>query len=65
MKRKQKNLWINFMKMNDREIIKGIMLMLEDENINVTKLSKRIGYENYKKFDKACMEAFKIIKNDK
>ena len=51
--------------MNDREIIKGIMLMLEDESINVTKLIKRIGYENYKKFDKACMEAFKIIENDK
>jgi len=60
-----RRLLINRIIMNDREIIKGIMLMLEDESINVTKLIKRIGYENYKKFDKACMEAFKIIENDK
>ena len=64
MKRKQKNLWMNFGKMNDREIIEGLMLMLEDEDINVTKLAKRIGYKNYKKFEDALHAAFKIIENE-
>jgi len=56
---------MNFGKMNDREIIEGLMLMLEDENINVTKLARRIGYKNYKKFAVALEEAFNIIENDK
>jgi len=43
------------------EIIKGLMLMLEDENIDVMKLSKRIGFKNYKKFDKALVHAFNLI----
>jgi hypothetical protein len=47
--------------MDTEEIIKGLMLMLEDENIDVMKLSKRIGYKNYKKFDKAYNEAFNYI----
>jgi hypothetical protein len=50
--------------MNNREIIEGLMLMLKDENINVTKLVQRIGFKNYKKFDKAYQEAFKIISNE-
>lgn len=50
--------------MSDREVIQGLMLMLEDENINVTKLVKRIGFKNYKKFEKSMEEAFKIIENE-
>ena len=49
--------------MSEKEIIKGLMLMLEDEEINVMSLSKRIGFKNYKKFEKALEEAFKIIEN--
>ncbi len=49
--------------MNEKEIIQGLMLMLEDENINVTKLVDRIGFKNYKKFDKALNSAFNLIKN--
>ena len=40
------------------------MLMLEDESINVTKLVKRIGFKNYKKFDKAYQQALNIIENE-
>jgi hypothetical protein len=50
--------------MTEKEIIQGLMLMLKDENINVTKLAQRIGLKNYKKFDKAYQEAFKIISNE-
>lgn len=50
--------------MSDKEIIKGLMLMLEDENINVTKLVKRIGLKNYKKFEKAYQQALNIIENE-
>jgi hypothetical protein len=49
--------------MKEKEIIKGLMLMLAEENINVMALSKRIGFKNYKKFEKALEEAFKIIGN--
>jgi hypothetical protein len=48
--------------MTEKEIIQGLMLKLADENINVTTLVKRIGFKNYKKFDKAMNEAFKLIK---
>jgi len=44
--------------MNDKEIIEGLMLMLRDENINVLKLTKRIGYKNYKKFQEAFNHAY-------
>lgn len=50
--------------MSDKEIIQGLMLMLDDENINVTKLAKRIGFKNYKKFEKALNAAFNLIKNE-
>jgi hypothetical protein len=50
--------------MNEKEIIQGLMLMLKDENINVNKLVDRIGYKNYKKFDKALNAAFNLIKHD-
>ena len=50
--------------MSDREIILGLMLMLEDENINVTKLVKRIGLKNYKKFWEAYSKAFDIINQE-
>ena len=49
--------------MSKEEIIKGLMLMLKDENINVMVLSKRIGFKNYKKFEKAMDEAFKILED--
>ena len=48
--------------MTPEEIIKGLMLKLEDENVNVMALSKRIGYKNYKKWDKAYIAAFEFIK---
>ena len=47
--------------MEEKEIIKGLMLMLEEETINVTKLVKRIGYKKYQKFEKALNAAFEII----
>ena len=47
-------------KMSEEEIIKGLMLKVKDENINVMALSKRIGFKNYKKFEKAYYEALKI-----
>ena len=47
--------------MNEREIIEGLMLMLSDEDINVTKLVKRIGYKNYKKFETAFNSAFDMV----
>jgi len=50
--------------MNEKEIIQGLMLMLKDENINVTKLVDRIGFTKYKKFDKALNAAFNLIKHD-
>ena len=49
--------------MTEKEIIKGLMLMLAEENIDVMNLSKRIGYKNYKKFEEAMQEAFKILEN--
>jgi len=49
--------------MDKEEIIKGLMLKLKDENINVMALAKRIGFKNYKKFEKAMDEAFKIIED--
>jgi hypothetical protein len=47
--------------MSPEEIIKGLMLKLENENVNVMKLVDRIGMKNYKKWDKAYREAFKYI----
>ncbi len=49
--------------MSKDEIIEGLMLMLADENIDVMELSGRIGYKNYKKFDKALNEAFELIED--
>ncbi len=48
--------------LTDKEIIKGLMLKLADENVNVTKLVQRIGMKNYKKWDKAYQAAFKYVK---
>lgn len=47
--------------MEDKEIIEGLMLMLADEEIDVMKLSKRIGYKNYKKFEKALHAAIDLM----
>jgi hypothetical protein len=49
--------------MSKEEIIDGLMLKLADENINVTSLTKRIGFKNYKRFEKAMEEAFKLKEN--
>ena len=50
--------------MEEKEIIEGLMLMLADEDINVMKLSKRIGFKNYKKFDKALRAAFDLVETN-
>ena len=52
-------------KMSDREIILGLMLKLEDENINVSALAKRIGYKTYKKWQKAHDAAFDILEEER
>ena len=45
--------------MNDEQIIKNLLKYYFDEvEINVMSLSKKIGFKNYKKFDKALMEAY-------
>ena len=49
-------------KMNNLEIIEGLMLKLADETIDVTSLVKRIGFKNYKKFAKAMDESFKLTR---
>lgn len=46
--------------MSEREIIEGLMLMLAEEEINVTKLVKRIGLKDYKKFEKALHAALDL-----
>ena len=46
--------------MSDREIILGLMLKLEDENINVSVLAKRIGYKK-----KAHDAAFDILEEER
>ena len=47
--------------MTEKEIIQGLMIFLKDENINVTKLVKRIGLKNYKEFDEAMQCAFELL----
>lgn len=47
--------------MEDREIIIGLMLKLEEENVNCTKLIKRIGLEKYRKWGKAYDAAFEVL----
>ena len=47
------------------EIIKGLMLKLEDENIDCMKLIKRIGKDDYKKWEKAYNAAFDFINTNK
>ena len=51
--------------MSEREIILGLMLKLEDENINVIALAKRIGYKKYKKWQKAHDAAFDILEEER
>ena len=51
--------------MTDKDIILGLMLKLADENVNCLKLSKRIGYKNYKKWDKAYREALRVVEENK
>lgn len=50
--------------MSEKEIIEGLMLMLADEEINVTKLVKRIGYKKYKKFEKALNAAIDLTEGN-
>ena len=52
-------------KMSELEIIKGLLLMLAEEEIDVMALSKRIGFKNYKKFDKALNEAIDLVEKEK
>ena len=47
--------------MKEREIIEGLMLMLEEENINCSKLVKRIGLKKYQKFEKALNAGLEVI----
>jgi len=49
--------------MEEREIIEGLMLMLAEEEINVTKLVKRIGFKDYKKFEKALNAAIDLTES--
>ena len=51
--------------MSELEIIKGLLLMLAEEEIDVMALSKRIGFKNYKKFDKALNEAIDLVEKEK
>ena len=41
------------------------MLKLEDENINVSALVKRIGFKNYQKWQKAHDAAFDVLEEEK
>ena len=50
--------------MTPEEIIRGLMLKLEDENIDCMKLRKRIGKDNYKEWEKAHDAAFELIRAD-
>ena len=51
--------------MSNLEIIKGLLIMLEEEEIDVMALSKRVGFNNYKKFDKALNEAIDLVEKEK
>ena len=43
--------------MANEEIIKGLLIYLEDVEINATKMVKKVGLKEYKKFYKALNEA--------
>ena len=43
--------------MANEEIIEGLLIYLEEAEINVTKLVKEVGLKKYKKFQKALDEA--------
>lgn len=43
--------------MTDKEIIQGLLIYLEEAEINVTNLVKEVGMKNYKKFDEALQLA--------
>jgi hypothetical protein len=47
--------------MSDREIIMGLMLKLEDEDVNYPRLIKRIGVEKFKEWDKAYEAAIRVL----
>lgn len=49
--------------MTEKEIIEGLMIYLHDHTINVTKLVRKVGVKDCKKFEKALAEAFKIIES--
>lgn len=51
--------------MTEKKIIEGLMLYLKNENINITKLIKRIGMKDYKKFDEAFQSAYQILYPEK
>lgn len=51
--------------MSDREVILGLMLKLEEENVNVMALSKRIGFKKYKKWEEAYEKAYEILEEER
>ena len=50
--------------MSEKEINKNIMLGLNKITIDITKLVKNIGIKNYRKFEQALQEAYKLIENE-
>jgi len=50
--------------MSEKEIIKNIMLGLDEITIDISKLVKNIGIKNYRRFEKALQEAYKLIENE-
>tara|TARA_Y100000310_G_C20161360_1_gene569325 strand:+ start:65 stop:217 length:153 start_codon:yes stop_codon:yes gene_type:complete len=50
--------------MSEKEIIKNIVLGLDEITIDITKLVRNIGIKNYRKFEQALKEAYKLIENE-
>ena len=50
--------------MSDKEIIQGLLLYLEEKELNVMQVVKEIGMPNYKKFDAALQLAIEEYGKD-
>ena len=50
--------------MSEKEIIKNIILGLDEITIDISKLVKNIGIKNYRRFEKALQKAYKLIENE-
>ncbi len=46
--------------MKKSEIIKNLLIGLDEIPIDVMQLTKKIGFKNYKKFEQALLYAYKI-----